>query len=39
MLTWLLRLANTVLDFFEKPNERMSESWMKEHLYSSGKGP
>lgn len=37
MLTWLIRLLHSVLDFFEGPPIRMSDQWIKENTYTAGK--
>ena len=38
MFTALIRFLGSIMDFFEKPADRVSERWLKDHLYTSGKG-
>jgi hypothetical protein len=37
MLTWMIRLLNAVLDFFEVLPVQMSDRWRKDHIYVAGK--
>lgn len=37
MLTWLFRLLYSVLDYFERPPDRMSNGWIKDQIYTAGK--
>lgn len=37
-VTWLLRTLERWRIYWEHPPDRVSERWLKENLYSSGKG-